>query len=154
MSYSTDPDLDLAFGKNNIDHWADVNNNKNRAEILARRAWARDQAKDELDSKLSSSAYQFPLSGPPYPVMLVRMEAYLAAMLLNESRSISETDEDKGDLKWIAKRISSFISGIRLGTIKLAGAVPTIQTTEAPMAINEFPQLDRVASVDLPDTGA
>lgn len=139
MSYSTDADLDNAFGKINVDKWANADNTLDETEILARREWAREQAHDELNSRLADAPYAFPITGTP-PPLLVRIETYLACMLLSESRTITDTDEDPGDLKSIAKRVERFINGIKLGTIKLTGLEKTA-ATEAPFVVNDFPQI-------------
>jgi phage gp36-like protein len=159
ITYSINDDLYLAFGKENVNQWADVNSNGNPTEISARLDWARVQAKDEIDSKLQNSRYSFPLdlttiTAPP---LLKRMEAYLACMILSEARSIADKEEgEPGDLRWIAKRFDRFIQGVRLGTIQLGG-VPEIAPeggTEAPFVVNDFPQLDRWCQRDRIDYGS
>lgn len=140
MSYSTDDDLYLLFGRDNVRKWADVNNRGDESEIDDRIEWAREEAHDELNARLARSPYQFPLTVAPTR-FVKRMEATLACMLLNESRSITDTEEDAGDLKNIAKRVERFIQGIKLGTIQLAGIVPAVAATEVPFAVNDFPDV-------------
>ncbi len=61
ITYSTDADIYLAFGETNVQKWADVDNDGVYTSIEARLDWARNEAYDELNSRLSSSPYQFPL---------------------------------------------------------------------------------------------
>ena len=143
MSYSTSSDLYNLFGKDNVRKWADRNNSRNETEIDATISWALAQAKDELDSKLSDSPYQFPVTGTA-PALLKRIEGYLAGLLLNESRSITDTEEDKGDLKMIAKRVDRFINGVKFGTIKLVGVTPSLPVITTPFAVNDFPEEEEV----------
>jgi len=140
MSYSSVDDLYNLFGRINIRKWADLDNHGDDDTIDARVAWALEQANDELNSRLARSPYQFPLTGT-IPPIVKRVEGYLAAMLLNEGRSITDTDEDVGDLKSIAKRVMAFVNGVKLGTIQITGITPVVAATEIPFAVNDFPQV-------------
>lgn len=140
MSYSTDNDLYLAFGRDNIRGWADVQNNGIQADIDDRIEWAREEAHDELNSRLAAGPYSMPVAAPPR--MLIRIEAYLAGILLNESRSITDVEEDAGDLKNFIKRIDKFVNGIKTGAIKLTDVEPVADLTEVPMAVN-YPDPDK-----------
>lgn len=125
MTYSANADVELAFGRSNVRKWADLNNTNLQAEIDDRMEWAREQAYDELNSRLASSRYQFPLAGTTFPAILVRMEAYLAGVLLYESRGVTDVGEDgkaQHALMWHRKRVDEFIRDVHGKRIELLGA--------------------------------
>jgi phage gp36-like protein len=141
-TYSTDDDMELAFGRSNLLKWADVDNNRDWDAVKRRMTWARTQAKAELDARLRDSAYQFPLDITNrclIPTLLTRMEAYLAAVLLYESRGVTDVGPDgkaQHALMWHRQRVEQFIKQIFARQVKLDGAVlrsdAVQQTSEAP----------------------
>jgi phage gp36-like protein len=142
QTYSTDDDMELAFGRSNLLKWADVDNNRDWDAVKRRMTWARTQAKAELDARLRDSAYQFPLDITNrclIPTLLTRMEAYLAAVLLYESRGVTDVGPDgkaQHALMWHRQRVEQFIKQIFARQVKLDGAVlrsdAVQQTSEAP----------------------
>lgn len=147
-TYSTSNDLYLAFGQENIEKWADLNNNKAPTEIADRLDWARAQAYDELNSRLAQSPYQFPLAGTP-PIILTRMEAYLAGVLLYESRGVTDVGTDgkaQHTLMWHRKRVDEFVRDIYARRIALQNV--TLRTG-AVTEVRDTPQM-----VCFPDPGA
>jgi phage gp36-like protein len=138
-TYSTRADLVLAFGESNLVQWSDLNNGRVYLEIEARIDWARAQAYDELNSRLADSRYQFPLdTTKAIPPLLVRMEAYLAGVLLYESRGVTDVGEDgkaQHALMWHRKRVDEFVRDVYARRIVLidaplkSDALPTISET-------------------------
>lgn len=125
MTYCTDNDVFLAFGRTNVRKWADLDNTNVQGSIDARMMWAREQAYDELNSRLASSRYHFPLSGTTFPAILVRMEAYLAGVLLYESRGVTDVGDDgkaQHALMWHRKRVDEFVCDIHAKRIELLDA--------------------------------
>jgi len=113
--YHTNNDLYLAFGKANIDQWADVDNNSVYSSIEARLNWANEQAASYLDSRLSKSVYQFPLPSQTYPPILVLMSAYYAAVLLYESRGVTDVGPHGNAmhaLQWHRKAVETFVQDV------------------------------------------
>lgn len=132
MTYCADTDIDLAFGRENARKWADVDNNGLNAAILARYEWARENAYAELNSRLATSRYQFPLAEPAeedegYPALLVRMEAFLAGVLMYESRGVTDVNPVSGKpqhaLTWHRSRVDEFVRDVHSRRIALLGAV-------------------------------
>lgn len=137
MPRATRSDLELAFGKHNVEKWADVNNNRLVTEIDARVTWAIEEASAELDARLGHSVIQLAdLTGPPWPRLVVRLEAYLAALLLYESRGISDAEEGEHQLRWVDQRVKKLISAVHLGQVKLDVDAP-VDVTEAPFVVND-----------------
>lgn len=65
MPYTTRTNLDIVFGKSNIDKWADANNNGNATQIAARVAWAIAKADAHINDRLRSRGYTLPFDPVP-----------------------------------------------------------------------------------------
>lgn len=137
MTYSANSDVFLAFGERNVRKWADIESTNIQAVIEARIEWAREQAYDELNSRLASSKYKFPLDelaeNEAYPPILVRMEAYLTGVLLYESRGVTDVDDEgnpKHALRWHRKAVETFVTDIHAGRLQLLNA-PLTDEAEA-----------------------
>lgn len=135
--YCERTDIELAFGVVNVAIWADVDNNKDADSIAARIDWAIEQASDEFDNKTRATPIQAKLADPA-PPMVVRMVAYLAGVLLYESRGVTDMDE-KGNprhqLSWAKQRFDRFIQDVAARRIVLADdalADDALQTTDIP----------------------
>jgi len=156
-TYSTNQDLYLVFGQSNIKKWADVDNDRVYGNIEARLDWARAQAYDEINSKLAESLYQFPLKGPDYPLIIVRMEASLAGVLLYESRGVTDVDAQgraQHALQWHRTFVERCIRDIFARRLVLQGATlrddatdPTLQNVTAQFVPLSDPSLDRNAGL-------
>jgi len=121
--YCEPTDLFLGFGKANIIKWADVDNNNDNNSINTRIAWAIENATNELDGKLADSPYQFPLAvGGPYPPVLIKMCASLAAVMLYDSRGISDENKETG-LSKHKKAVDMFVRDIYARRMTLPGAI-------------------------------
>jgi hypothetical protein len=143
MTYSTDGDLELAFGRTNVRKWADVNNDGVAADVAARLEWAREAAYAELNDRLRKSPYQFPLaepgSGDAYPATVVRMEAYLAGVLLYESRGVTDVNQVTGQpihaLMWHRRAVDRFVTDLCTRRMTL-DVEPPVETSETPAVVN------------------
>lgn len=140
MTYCADNDIYLAFGRSNVRKWADVDNNNVVADIEARLLWARTAAYAELNDRLRTSPYQFPLTDEPYPDIVIRMEASLAGVLLYESRGITDTNQVTGApihaLAWHRKRVEEFCVDLKTRRITL-DVTPPIDVTVVPAVVND-----------------
>ena len=158
MPYCVDSDLDLAFGRDNVRKWADANNNRLETEVVARKLWARQAATDELDASLAASEYQFPLDdAEPYPGLLVRMCAYLAGVLLYESRGVTDVDAEgrpQHSLMWFRRRVEQFIKDLHGRRIKLVGATlrsAAVETTQVPEFVSLEDPADETYVTEIED---
>lgn len=145
MPYCEDTDIELAFGRENVHKWADVDNDNLDASVTARKLWAREQATAELDARLAASAYQFPLASGDYPAILVRMCAYLAGVLLYESRGVTDVGEDgkaTHALMWHRKRVDEFIRDVYGRRIVLIGAELSASAVTEVTHVPEFVSFD------------
>lgn len=146
--YCSKTDVQMAFGKINADKWADVDNNGLQTMIDARYNWAIEQATNELDGRLADSPYQFPLAVPvdpaQYPPILRRMAAFLAGVLMYESRGITDMGPEGQPihhLSWHRKWVYTCIQDIYARRLDIPGAV---LRTDA-VVISECPEFIKFA---------
>ena len=145
MTYSADSDLELAFGASNVQKWADLDGGGVPDTIDARKLWAREQAYAEINAKLQDSIYQFPLpdqGADGYPSLLIRMEAYLAGVLLYESRGVTDVGEDgkaQHQLMWHRQAVDRFIRDIWARRLKLPKSV--VLAADAVTATSDAPAM-------------
>lgn len=132
-------DLYLAYGKQNVRKWADLQNDEDAAQITARIEYACEQATAQMDDRLRDGPYAFPVelgSGESYPVQLVRHTALLAGTILYESRGISDAAmEQEHSLRWAEKRVEAWIRSVMTRVVKLdlplvAGVHPFVTTDD------------------------
>lgn len=122
-----DADLDLVFGKRNVDKWADLNNDKDTTAILAVRARAREDATNEIYDLLRGGPYAIPFTSVPSAAR--RQCSKLAGVLLYEGRGVMDTTDEDGKhrLRMHKKEVYTWCRRIRGGQIRLdlADACPT-----------------------------
>jgi hypothetical protein len=99
-TYSTDADLDNAYGSVNVAAWADLNDNGDAGEIAARKAWARGVAKRWMDSKLRAARLTAPATAENFAEfdLLADVEAERAGAVLYFSRGVSDRQGQAGDM--------------------------------------------------------
>src|SRR6188474_1996572 len=107
-NYCDEEDLYLAFGKDNIRKWADLQSTDDDDTTQERIDWACGIATEQTNDRLRHGPYTFPVelgSGDAYPAMLVRMTALLAGATLYEARGITDAAEDaEHSLRWAEKK--------------------------------------------------
>lgn len=119
MSYATQADVENTFGSQNVQKWADANNNGNGGEIAARITWALTKADNTINGKLRYSRYTIPFT-VPYPVAIVDLAAELAGLYLhNFPRAFSEGDEAQAALSEQMDDCMKRIAEIKSGQFKL-----------------------------------
>lgn len=135
--YCEDADVNMVFGRINVDRWADVDNVKDPTSVAARRAWAIEQASAEFDDRMRNGPLQAPILDP-FPPIVVRMVSYLAGVLLYESRGVVDMDA-KGKplhvLSWAKDRFDEFVRDVHARRIAVDavlrdGAVATSDTPD------------------------
>jgi hypothetical protein len=100
MAYANRTELELMFGKNNIEEWADLDGDKSDATIASRIAAALDYADGEINSRLRMTMYTLPLvkrnTTSTVPREIVDIAKRFAAVWLYESRGVREIDPETG----------------------------------------------------------
>lgn len=94
--YCTQDDLELVFGTNSIDAWADLDGNATKKASRITEAIA--QAGEEIDAVLRTTVYsnQLPIadSGAATPRMIKNIAAVLAAVWLYDAQGCRDRDKD------------------------------------------------------------
>lgn len=117
-------ELEDLFGRENIQVWADLENEDDAADILRRIRWAVEEATYEARGML--------IGGPSWDACLVDKRLRLATtrsagVLLYESRGVTDTADDEGRhrLKWHRDRAEKYFQRVAAGLIRVgAGGSP------------------------------
>ena len=90
--YCTTANIKSVFGSDNVDAWADLNNNDQAGEIAAQIAWAISRASDDIDDYLRGTHYRVPLktAAGTTPSTIRDLAAMRAGVLLYENRGAEE----------------------------------------------------------------
>lgn len=146
-TYALNTDLDIQWGKVNVDKWADADNDKNAAKILARRAWALARAERYINSRLQGSVYSIPfLATPDTPIEIRDLVVIYAGLYLFQSpRGLVDGDDSGTAMTEIKDDAEIMIRNIIAGTHRIGTAATyqghpeVVQTTkieaQAPIVI-------------------
>ena len=131
MSYASRSDLELVYGKSNIEKWADIDNDGDPVAIDARITWALEEADDRVDNRMLEGPYVIPFN--PVPRSVVNIAARLAGYYLYESRGMTDPDDTaKNQVKplrgYAEQQLDDMLSNrIRLDAARTANTTyPTI----------------------------
>lgn len=116
--YATCEDLTSVFGNDNVDKWADLNNEEDAQFIRDRKNWALHLASRRIDELLYAGPYSVPFS-LPYPVTLVDMTARLAGVILYEGRGIADSDDMDHKLASFKQEVHAWCSRVVNGQVRL-----------------------------------
>ncbi len=144
LYYAERTDIELAFGSDNVEKWADVNNNDNSTEIADRICWALKNSHFYINDKMTDGLYSIPFV-LPYPVQIIMCCAKLAAVYLYDSRGITDMQEngqEKNQMSFFRKECTEYLRGLLAGRYKLDGVSYGVNT---PFAV-AVPKTDREAS--------
>lgn len=123
--YCTDADLNNRFGADIIDQYARMSKTDDAAALLARRAWAREQASRDLDDELRGGQYEVPFTGT-IDATIVDCTAYLALLRLYELKGTLDFNPESGRPQhryhWQRERVLNKLKRIRAGSTKIAVA--------------------------------
>ena len=133
MSYATRSDVELAFGKDNIVKWADLDNLQNPTTIAARIEWALLNSYTLLNAKLINGHYTVPFS-EPYPQLIIYAQSLWAGQMLFDGRMV--TDANKRDqISFQRAELRNLVKQIHRGQSKLEGV--DLAGTNIPIAVIE-----------------
>lgn len=127
---ATESSMNLIFGANNIQKWADVDNDEDAIKIAARIAWALTQATTRVDAMLSTGRYTSYLDDP----LVEDLVARLAGVLLYDSRGITDAEDDENPVSKHQAYVDTTLRRIQSGTLKLSTA--TLAYTNTPGVVN------------------
>lgn len=119
-AYAQRQDVEMIFGSQNVEKWADLDNREDQYHIAQRISWALELAKAKIDDTLRDGPYEIPFSAP-YPTTIKDVNARWAGVLLYDSRGIQDTDEDgkvNDNLKVHRVYVEDFLKKVLAGKIK------------------------------------
>jgi phage gp36-like protein len=123
--YATCKDLTILFGRDNINKWADLNNNGDEDEIEERKIWSLRIASRRIDDRLRGGPYLVPFA-LPYPESLVDATAKLAGVILYEGpRGLSDTDEGDHALIGYKNEVQVWLASALNGRVRFRGVSST-----------------------------
>lgn len=125
MSYTSRTRLDLRFGKENVDAWADLNNTEDATEIAA----AVDAVIAEVDSYVDSrlrDLFAVPFSAVPEEI--ADAATSLVGSRLYGPHRLTDASDAKATVTYHEDRAEKIIRDVRSGLIKL-GIAPDVETT-------------------------
>jgi phage gp36-like protein len=120
MAYSARADLDTVFGSDNIDEWADLNNNDDAGEITAAVTNAIAVADAYINGRLRGTHYTLDLADASgsTPALVTRLSATLAGITVHDWRGIEDGDNLESHRGWVEKMLAEITAGtLRLDAV-------------------------------------
>jgi len=118
-TYCTRDDLELRFGRSNVEKWADHNNDGDLTEIDERVEWACEQAYSDINDELRGGPYDLPVS--PLPSSLVDLSSRWAAALLNEWKMDESEESEKKRVGPSTEKLKRILRRVRAGALRFSG---------------------------------
>lgn len=122
FTYVVNEDLDTQWGKKNVDKWADADNDKDGAKILARRAWAISKAERYVNSRLKGSGYSIPFAATPDTPSEIKdlVILYAGYYLYQSPRGLVDGETTSNAMQQIKDDNEVMIRNIIAGTHRLS----------------------------------
>lgn len=118
MRYAQRADLELIFGRLNLDRWADLDGNADTETIEARIENACELAGAEIEDILRHRRYKFPLTPSK---TLTDLVAKMAGLHLHDCRGIIDDMSSTDTVSRIRNEVERKIAQIRAGEVYLEG---------------------------------
>jgi len=128
--YCSRSDVEMIFGADNVEKWADLDNDADTDKIAARIEWAIELSQQTIDDELRGGPYEIPFddssasgSGSGAPVLVQDATARLAGVLLYEARGAIDWDPDDGKAGHVLQphkdHVKRFINRVLTGRVRL-----------------------------------
>lgn len=127
--------LNLVYGKLNIDRWADLDNSQDSGEIEERVNYAITQAEAYINGRLGSSPYTFPITLEAVPTIISHITAIKAGLILYDGRRVV-ADETESQVSAQQQEFEDYINRILSDTLKL----PLIRLSTKPPKVVTAPE--------------
>lgn len=121
MTYATTTNLDLVFGIENLNRWADLDNNKNPNTIAERKEWALETAEDYINGRFAQSKYLVPFSD--CPKLIKHLTCLYAGILLYDGRGQNATEKARDQVSRQRKEFDRLLRQILSGQVTLIGGL-------------------------------
>lgn len=123
-SYCDRDDIEAVFGVDNVELYADLDNDDDSGKITARIAQAISVASEEIDDLMRGLHYRLPLAtaGGTTPTSIANLAAHLAGLWLYESRGAVDLDREGSPvhrLRYLREWTDRVINDIQSGRRKL-----------------------------------
>ena len=114
-NYLSRSDVEAVFSVDNVEGWADLNNNDSASEITARINDSLEYAEGAIDTRLEGGPYTVPLSATGNSLEVLKTNAAIfAGVWLYQSRGLTDTTTtDK--METLLKRANSWLNGLETG---------------------------------------
>lgn len=124
LYWTSRSELDLLFGSDNVDKWADLDNDGDASKITDRIDWAVREATEDARLRLvGSPVVASRLSCAPRPLRIAVTK--LAGVLLYEARGVVDTSDEEGRhrLTTHRKQAEVFFRNVRAGQLVVSDHV-------------------------------
>ena len=119
MAMSARRDVELVYGKDNVNLWGNPDNIEDYAEIEARIEWANEYAEQEFLGRIAEGPYDPEEVRTTLPKMAVLICASLAGVHLYDTRRVIDSDESTNRVAKQKKNVDRWIGQIMSGQLKL-----------------------------------
>ena len=133
MAYCVRADVEVIYGKDNVNKWGDINNTGELDEVTSRVSWAIDNADVYIDGKLKGGPYKLPFTSTP--ALIKDLSARLAGHFLFQTRILDDEVPSEVSIAEQHKRyVDQVLREIVSGVMKLLDSGVTI-AVEIPEAV-------------------
>lgn len=137
--YCERQNLNLVYGKINIDQWADLDNSKDSDTIAERVDFSIQIACAYIDARLKSSAYSFPITDENVPTVIMYAAALKAGMILYDGRRVA-SDETEDQVSAQSMEFEQILKRILANTL----ALPLARISTRPIKV--YPRVEEETS--------
>ena len=134
--YASRTDIEQLYGSDNVEKWADLNNNEDSDEITERINRSLTVATNDMNDILRGSRYSIPITDTGAAITLVDLCANLAGVWLYESRGVEDFDVETGRsfhrLAYMRDRAEKKLKAIAANRIRLNVPQSRIKGTAIP----------------------
>lgn len=116
-NYTDKTGMENVFGMQNINRWADLENNEDVNFIKRRITWAAELSTEHINGRLKNGKYSVPFTA--IPKIIVHASSLLGGMLLYDGRSIGPSESPKDQVARHRKEFNRLINDIQSGRMKL-----------------------------------
>jgi hypothetical protein len=136
IAYAERADVEIVYGRTNVEKWASLDNDQDEEQIGDRITWACCLATERLNNDLRNGPYEIPFLEPCREV--VDLTARLAGTILYDSRGITDTNTDGNPMdnlavhrRFVKNRVVEICQGrVRLNHTEKAVYYPQVASDD------------------------
>lgn len=129
-NYTTQEQIELIFGTQNVKRWADLEGDANAETIGNRVTYACALSSAEMEDILRERRYQFPLT---VSTTLSDLVAKMAGLHLHDARGVIDNENNPDTISRIRTEVDTKVRQIRAGEVYLPGG----RNSNAPGVVND-----------------